>query len=205
MPSVIASTTPGSLLELQLQRVPEDIFEPDYAALPPMVRLTAYLTHQRVFGWLHLGAGRLTDLLNAHEEFRLGDVEIEDFKTGETNAVDEVLIGRDELIAVVAGDPPGDRALRRPTWTHPISLRSGNYLAGGYLHVTPGDDPVADFTGRPPMVPLTFAWLEYWSGDRRSIQSIGTIVLNRNRVDTVRVITDDDLIDGSAGRFHRAQ
>jgi hypothetical protein len=49
---------------------------------------------------------------------------------------------------------------------------------------------------RPLMVPLTDAWIEYWSGTGRTTQSIGTIIVNREQVDSMRVVTDEDLFGG---------
>jgi hypothetical protein len=196
VPRVIKSKPPASRLHLVLQRTPEDLHEPDYAANAPIVRLTAYSDRQRVFGWLHLHAERLTDLLNAHAELHLRDGEVEDVDTGVTQLAEEVLSARRELIAVVAGEPRGDPALRSATRTHPVAIQSGDYLVAGYLHVAPGTDPMAGFKGRPAMVPLTYAWIEHWSGEVRSAQSAGTIVVNRDRTEWMRLVTDEDLISG---------
>jgi hypothetical protein len=46
------------------------------------------------------------------------------------------------------------------------------------------------------MVPLTDAWIEYWSGRGPAKQSSGTIIVNRERADWMRVVTDDDLFGG---------
>lgn len=110
-----------------------------------------------------------------------------------TRSVDEVLIRCSELIAVHASKPRGDEARRRLTRTHPIAIQSGNYLIGGYLHAPPGSDPIASMGERPLMVPLTDAWIEYWSGGERTKQSSGTIIVNREQVDWMRVVTDEDL------------
>ena len=80
--------------------------------------------------------------------------------------------------------------------TAQIAIQSGNYLIGGYLHSPPGSDPIANVGERPLMVPLTDAWIEYWSGAGRTTQSIGTIIVNREQVDWMRVVTDEDLFGG---------
>jgi hypothetical protein len=51
-------------------------------------------------------------------------------------------------------------------------------------------------SGRPLRLPLTDAWIEYWSGTGRTTQSIGTIIANREQVDSMRVVTDEDLCGG---------
>lgn len=185
--------TPPDRLHFILQRTPEEVFEPDFVSDVPLVRFVAFGRHHRVFGWVRLRADRLTDLLNTHKELLLTDVEIESLEDRVTRSVDEVLIRCSELIAVHASKPRGDEARRRLTRTHPIAIQSGNYLIGGYLHAPPGSDPIASMGERPLMVPLTDAWIEYWSGGERTKQSSGTIIVNREQVDWMRVVTDEDL------------
>lgn len=183
-------------LHFVLQRLPEEVFEPDAVSDAPLVRFVAYARHHRLFGWVHLRADRLTDLLNAHDELLLSDVEIESLEDGETRSADRVLIDCRELVAVHASGPRGDEVLRHRTRTHPIALQAGNYLVGGHLHAIPGMEPLASVRGRPRMVPLTDAWIEYWSGGSRTKHSIGTIIVNRLAADWLRVVTDEDLVEG---------
>ena len=185
--------TPPDRLHFILQRTPEEVFEPDFVSDVPLVRFVAFGRHHRVFGWVRLKADRLTDLLNTHKELLLTHVEIESLEDRVTRSVDEVLIRCSELIAVHASKPRGDEARRRLTRTHPIAIQSGNYLIGGYLHAPPGSDPIASMGERPLMVPLTDAWIEYWSGGERTKQSSGTIIVNREQVDWMRVVIDEDL------------
>jgi len=188
-------TTPGRL-HLLLQRTPEEIFEPESFADAPLIRFDAYGTDHRVFGWIGLAADRLTDLLNAHEELHLSDVEIESLENGAVRSLDEILIQRRDLVAVHASGPRGDESRRLRTRSHPMAIQAGNYLIGGYLHALPGVDPIDSARLRPVMLPLTDAWIEYWSGAERKHHSIGTIIVNRDAVAWMRVVTDEDLIGG---------
>jgi len=188
--------TPPDRLHFVLQRTPEDVFEPDYVSDVPLVQFVAFGREHRAFGWIRLSADRLTDLLNTHEELLLTDVEIESLEDGAMRSVDEVLIRCSELIAVHASGPRGDGQRRQPTRAHALAIQSGKYLMGGYLHAPPGSDPIANLGERPLMVPLTDAWIEYWSGTDRTTQSIGTIIVNREHVDWMRVVTDEDLFGG---------
>jgi hypothetical protein len=188
-------TQPGRL-QLLLQRTSEEVFEPDAVSDVPLVRFAAYGAHQRVFGWVRLDADRLTDLLNAHDELSLLDVELEHLPNGLIGAVDEVIIRRSDLVAVHARGPRGDEARRRPARKHPLAIKSGNFLVGGYLHVPPGTDPLVSAHERPPMIPLTDALIEYWVNGKRLHQSTGTIVVNRDAADWIQVVTHDDLIEG---------
>ena len=188
--------TPPDRLHFILQRAPEDVFEPDYVSDVPLVQFVAFGRDHRVFGWIRLRADRLTDLLNTHEELLLTNVEIESLEDGAMRSVDEVLIRRSDLIAVHASGPRGDGQRRRRTRAHAMAIQSGNYLIGGHLHADPDADPIVSLGGRPAMVPLTDAWIEYWSGGERKYQSTGTIVVNRDEADWIRVVTDEDLIEG---------
>ncbi len=184
-------------LHFILQRTSEEVFEPDSVCEAPLVRFVAYGREHRLFGWVHLRAERLTDLINTHRELELSDVEIESLEDGRTRGVDRVLIDLGELIAVHASGPRGDASLRLRTRMHPVALQSGSYLIGGHLHVAPGADPVRSFRERPGMIPLTDAWIEYWSGGQRTKHAIGTIIVNREAVEWVRTVTDDELLDGT--------
>ena len=77
----------------------------------------------------------------------------------------------------------------------------GNYLIGGRLHADPGADPIRSLGTRPTMVPLTDAWIEYWSDGERKHQSTGTIIVNRAAAESIRVVTDEDLIEDGLRPF----
>jgi hypothetical protein len=66
---------PPGRLQLVLQPTGEEVFEPGAVTQVPLIRFAAYVANQRVFGWVRLDADRLTDLLNAHDELHLIDVE----------------------------------------------------------------------------------------------------------------------------------
>lgn len=188
--------TPPACLHVLMQRLPEEIYEPDSVSEAPLVRFVAYARQHRVSGWVRLHSDRLTDLLNAHEELLLTDVELEPLPDGDARSVDRVLIDRTDLVAVHASGPRGDAALRRRTRTHALAIQVGHYLIGGHLHAPPGSDPIDSLRDRPAMVPLTDAWIEYWSGDLRTRHAIGTLIVNRLQADWIRVVTDDDLLEG---------
>jgi hypothetical protein len=202
--ALMPSTPPTGRLDLLLQTTFEEVFEPDSVSDAPLVRFIAYGRHHRIYGWIRLQADRLTDLLNAHQELRLADVEVESLEDGVTRSADEVLVRRAELVAVQAAGPRGDEARRRTTRSHPIAVQAGSYLIGGHLHAVPGDDPIASAHDRPPMFPLTDAWIEYWSDGERMLQSVGTIIVNRDQSDWIRAVTDEDLIDGQLRLSHHS-
>ena len=47
---------------------------------------------------------------------------------------------------------------------------------------------MASIAARPAMVPLTEAWIEYWSGGELKHRSTGTIIVNREKADRIRVV-----------------
>lgn len=184
--------SPPTRLHLVGQPTPEQVFEPDSVSDLPLIRFVAFGSHHRFFGWVRLRADRLTDLLNLHPELHLADVEIETFKDGIRRSVDDITIERRELIAVFATGPRGDWARRQDTETHFVAVESGNYLIRGHLHVEPGAEPMASVRERPSMFPLTDAWIEYRSGTETKHQSTGTIIVNRDRADSIQLLTDRD-------------
>jgi len=185
-----------SRLHLVLQPTFEEVYEPDFLLETPLIRFVAYGRDDRVFGWVRLEADRLTDLLNGCEELHLEDAEIASHHDGATSAADEFVINRRDLVAVHASGPTGDETLRQPTRRYPIALQSGDYLIGGHLHVLSEEEPMASLQQRPAMIPLTQAWIEYWSGDERRHRSTGTIIVNRDLADWIRPVTERELVAG---------
>jgi hypothetical protein len=183
---------PSGRLQLTLQRTAEEVFEPGAGQEVPFIRFAAYVANRRIFGCVRLHEDRLTDLLYAHEELHLLDVGLESLPNGWPGTIDEVIVRRRDLIAVQAAGPRGDTARRQATRTHPIAIQSGCYLIGGYLHVPPGTDPLASVTTRPSMIPLTDASIEYWVDGKRAHQATGTIIVNRDRTDWIRIVSDED-------------
>ncbi len=184
--------SPSGPLHLVLQPTPEEVFEPDSASELPLVRFIAYVHHNQVFGWVRLRADRLTDLLNAHAELHLADVEIQSFVDGIERSFEEVVIQRSELVAVHATGPRGDSSRRLETQAHPLVIQAGNYVIWGQLHADPGADPIAGLRDRGAMLPLTEAWIEYWSGGARRYRSGGTIIVNREKADWIRLASRED-------------
>ena len=152
----------------------------------PEVEFVAYSTSERLSGRVRLDKSRLTDMLNHHREFVLVDALAERLPEGGSMVVPEILVGRHELALVRVGGPRGDRALRIPTTTHQMVLRSGRYLVTGWLHTSAGEDPLAALRARDPMVPLTDASILFRVGTDIVEEPGGTIVVNRDLVDWVR-------------------
>jgi hypothetical protein len=178
---------------LVLERVPEAPHEPDSVADAPLVGFDAFLPEHRLYGWIRLAADRLTDILNAHSELTLVNVQLERLADGRVEWLERMRLDRDSLLAVRAGGPRGDPARRQHVRLHPLVVQSGAYLIGGYLHARLGTGPIEEIESRPPMVPLSTGWLEHWLDGHRQRQWSGTILFNRTLADAIEPVGEGDL------------
>ena len=201
MSSARPRADPATLI---LERLPDAPHEPDFVADVPLVGFDAFLPDHRLYGWIRLGADRLTDLLNAHAELALVNVTLERLSDGRLEWDERLLVDRDRLLAVRAGGPRGDPALRRHMRLHPLVVQSGPYLIGGYLHAPPGVGPLEEIEDRPAMTPLSTGWLEYWTDGHRRRQWVGTILFNRGLADEIELVREEDLQFGATGYPLRA-
>jgi hypothetical protein len=187
-----------------LERLPDAPHEPDSVVDAPLVGFDAFLADHRLYGWIRLTADRLTDLLNAHSELALDNVTLECLSDGRVEWHERLLVDRRRLIAVRAGGPRGDQALRQLTRPHPLVVQSGSYLIGGYLHARPGVEPLEELESRPVMVPLSMGWLEFWADGRRRHYWVGTIIFSRTLADAIEVVPEEALEFGATEHPIRA-
>lgn len=172
--------------------------EPDIPPLgdagPPAGRSVEFLAYGEdcvLLGRLRMTGDRLTDQLNAQDEYEVLDLVAERLTDGFASEVPALLIARNELLLVQATGPRGDANRRLRTRAYPIAAQLGPYRVHGQLHARPGVDPEVVIHRRAPMVPLTDAWIERPVGDDRELQRIGTVVLNRDNMDWVMSTWDD--------------
>jgi hypothetical protein len=118
------------------------------------------------------------------------NVLVEDLVDGRTVTVDEAVIPRAEILAVVASGPRGDAARRLPTAAHAVVVEAGSYRVGGCVHAPPGTDPVARMREGGPMIPLTDAWLEYRRGVERRHDPIETVIVNRDLATRIELLVE---------------
>ena len=152
----------------------------------PEVDFVAYALHERLSGRVRLDNDRLSDMLNAHDEFVLVDALAERLPEGGSMVVSEILLRRDELAVVHATGPRGDRAQRIRTETHPLVVRIGRYLVSGRVHTGRGEPALLSLRSRQPMIPLTEAAIEFRVGPDVVREPASAIVVNRDLVDWVR-------------------
>jgi hypothetical protein len=157
------------------------------------IEFVAYADDCEVRGYMHLDADRLTDSLNDHSELQVSDALLVSLGDNHGHALHQVSIGRDELIAVCARGPRGDAGRRRRTRPWPVEIRSGPYRIRGYLHAPPTVDAFANLRRRSAMVPLTDASIEYGTGAGRRRSSMGTLIVNRDRIEYIRRAVDEEV------------
>lgn len=184
-------------LTLVLERLPEEVHEPDLASDLPLLTFDAFADGYRVFGWVRLDADRLTDMLNEHTELRLANVLVEHLDEGRTVAADEAVVHRDELIAVRASGPRGNLERWEDTVAHPTLVEAGPYLVGGLLHARPDANPLARVRRREPMIPFTDAWIAYRSGEATVRRRVGTIIVNRHNATRFVAVSAEELEAGA--------
>jgi hypothetical protein len=162
-----------------------------------LIEFVAYARESQLSGLVHLTADRLTDLLNATDELELLDVLCLGLAGGVAEA-DRVVVARDELVAVKAGEPRGRPSLRRPTRQVAVGVASGPYAMHGYMHGRPGADPMIRLGRRPPTVPLTDAVIAYEAHDGWRREDASTLIVNRDTADSIRPAREDEV--GRLGR-----
>ncbi|MGI8657199.1 MAG: hypothetical protein ACR2K4_00295 [Candidatus Limnocylindria bacterium] len=157
------------------------------------IEFSAYTEDCRIFGFLRLGAERLSDALNQQEELLLVSVLAVALDDNRAIELRELRVRRDDLIAVRASGPRGNAARRTRTRPSPVAIRAGPYTIRGYLHPPPGGDPLQHFRRRAMMVPLTEAWIEYGAAGTAHRARVGPIIVNRSFVDSVARAKETDV------------
>jgi hypothetical protein len=166
--------------------------------LGPLVDFVAYAEDCTLSAQIRLPTGRLTDLLNGRDEWQLVDVMAESFDGADLVEIKEVAISRDDIVLVHASGPRGDNEHRHRTNLHAVTMVAGRLRIRGYLHARPGLDPLVVIARSRQMVPLTGASIEYEHHGFRERRRVGTIVVNRDRIDTISRAAEHeiDLPDG---------
>ena len=138
-----------------------------------------------------LDGDRLSDMLNDNDEYALIGVTVERFDEGEPMAVDEIVVGREEIYLVHASGPRGDADRRHRTSQQHIALKMGPYKVRGFYHALPGSDPLLAIRRRRIMVPLTNARIFYSIGGEPHEVLVDTVILNRDHIEWLEAVEPD--------------
>jgi hypothetical protein len=173
----------------------QTVGEPALAASrPPTVEFTAYSSDCRASAGISLDGNRLTDILNAHDEFELVDVLVETLEDGHAIEAHDLVVGRDELYAVHVGGPRGDPG-RRVRPARPRSPCGSARMPSGATPTccpvrTPSraSDIVAPWSySRMPGSSTTRPTGASWRGPKRTWST------NRDLTDWVGLAADEDI------------
>lgn len=157
------------------------------------VEFAAYAEDCRVFGFMRLTADRMTDALNDADSYSLTDVMVVRLDDAMATQMMDLTVRREEVLAVRAAGPRGDPARRSRRRPFPVTLKTGPYVIHGYVHGLPGADPIQQIRRRKVMVPLTESWMEYQSGGQNHRARVGTIVVNHELWDWIRLSRDEEI------------
>jgi hypothetical protein len=181
-------------LRLGFSKTPVDIVTTGDEATGDQVDFVAYGEDCILSGRAVLDSDRLTDMLNAHDEYLVSGLTVERFDEDTPFELDdEIAVPRDEIVLVHATGPRGDAARRLRTMPQHLAIKMGPYEVRGYLHSLPGADPVEAMRRRKTMVPLTNARIEYsMHGERRAV-TVDTVIVNREQIDWVEALQPSDV------------
>lgn len=176
-------------LRLGFSKSPSDIVTTSDEELGGEVDFVAYGEDCILSGRAVLDADRLTDMLNAHDEYLVSGLTVERFDEDTPFELDdEIAVPRDEIVLVHASGPRGDASRRHRTTPQHLAVKMGPYEVRGFLHSLPGADPVEALRRRKTMVPLTNARIEYtMHGERRAV-TVDTVIVNREQIDWVEAL-----------------
>ena len=155
------------------------------------VDFVAYGEDCVLFGRTILDGDRLSDMLNEHDEYVLAGVTVERFDGGPPMAVDEVVVGRDEILLVHASGPRGNVERRHRTAPQHLAIKMGRYKVRGFYHAVPGTDPVASIRRRRVMVPLTDVRIEFTIGGEAREVRAEAVIMNRDQIDWMEAVEPD--------------
>ena len=170
-----------------------DLEVPATTVAGPEIEFAGYAEDCRVFGFMRLAGDRMTDMLNDQATYALTDAMVVRLDTGAATQVTDLVVEREEILAVRASGPRGDPARRSRRRPFPMTLQAGPYVVHGYVHGIPGGDPIREIRRRPPMVPFTEAWIEYVSGGQHHRARVGTVIVNREAWDWIRQSRDEEV------------
>lgn len=171
--------------------VPQETTGPVAAAILRDIEFSAYTEECRLYGRIGLDGERLTDMLNELDEIVLFGVMVQSLTDDRAYEVDEIAVARDDLVVVEATGPRGNPNRRVRVRPHPIGARLGPYLVRGYVHITPGADPLLAVRRKRVMVPLTEATIEYQSGGTQIRRQSSTLIFNRELADWILPTVDE--------------
>ena len=151
-----------------------------------LVPFVGYSVGRRFIGYVECGTERLPEMLNHNQHVIIRDAYVESFDDDTITNLGDGELDRSILYAIEA--PPGgietSRRIRTPRQRLQVQL--GPYTALGLLDVPEGQLPLPGIDGAGPMVQLSDATLGYSSHGQPNLRDVGTLLVNREKLDWVR-------------------
>jgi hypothetical protein len=159
-----------------------------------MIALDAYAADCRVHGQVDIGEARMTDVLNSSPELQIQGARLESLNNRRIVELPELTVEYDELCAVVANGSRGDAERRLRTRATRVEVDLGPYHVEGAVHGTPASDPVIASFRRGSWVPLTEVTVTYQAGDDPQIDTVSTLIVNRDLATLFRAIEEKHVL-----------
>jgi len=175
--------------------------------MPAMGELLGYAMDCLVRGSTTVGEGRLADQLDAVLMAPIRDARLVALEDGRVVQVPELTLERDEICAVVAGDPRGDPSRRLHTRTARVRTEVGPYSVEGTVHGTVAAEPIGRALRLDSWVPMTDATVMYRRSSEEVADEVPVLLVNRRLLQNLREIgkpvpagAGQDSQDGDQGR-----
>jgi hypothetical protein len=156
------------------------------------VTFMAFAEDSIIHAELLLPGERLSDFIADDGMFEIEHVTVEALDDGRTIQVDRTSIARDDLVAITAAGPRGDKARRVRTRPHASRMQAGPYEIVGYVHAPPSAHPFGDVSRRR-VLPVTSAGIRYRVLGQTTELAFDALLVNPSKIDWLEPATDNDV------------
>ncbi|HSH22316.1 MAG TPA: hypothetical protein VK992_06860 [Candidatus Caenarcaniphilales bacterium] len=157
-----------------------------------LVEFLGYAADCTVSGQLELAGTRVSDAIDANGELTVRNATLRSLLGTRELFEPELVLERDELLAVEAAGPAGEAAKRICTVRHRLRVELGPYVVLGQPHVLPGASPRRSLRARRRIVPLTDASILVPSDAGLETRQTRVLMVNASHIDAASVIGTDD-------------
>ncbi|MDP8905314.1 MAG: hypothetical protein M3N29_08360 [Chloroflexota bacterium] len=151
-----------------------------------------------ISGRLDLTAGRLSEMLERADGIVVHGATLTGLHGEPERRLAQLTLGREDLFAVEATEPPPGGARRIHMVRHLIRLHCGPYTVLGELHALPGAPPLRGMLARRSVVPLTACTVTFARAGRLELRRAPVVIVNGWRIDRAEPASVDDFDAGRA-------
>ncbi len=157
-----------------------------------LVEFVGYAADCIVTGQLEVHGTRVSDAIDGSAVLTVHHATLTSLLDGRQVFEPELVLDRDELLAVRTGGPGGEVARRIRTVRHRLRAELGPYAVLGQLHVKPGASALRSLGARRKIVPLTDATILVPTERGVEANQAPVILINASHIDAVSLIGTDD-------------